>query len=309
MQHPDHNATYHNHSVGFLSAALSGYFVVKSLQPLIIYGRESQFGNEPPAIVIAFAAALGSLLLPGLVVGRLSTGMQQLHRALLLVVWSIDIAALLATPLQAANHAWLEALVLAMYLALSNDGKAREDRDHALVFLCSRLAVLVLVAAGAQKIASGFCQDGAGFLLLSTADPRFQSLVGTILGRQELKHLQEWQAAVNLAAGPVTLPQGKGFAHLAWLSWLVSWTEALFPIGLLWRGTRLPALLLLLGWMIVVEAFCHEFLFGTLVCLLMILWLPPNWLRGLRPPFVIATLFNAVWITDYWRLTINDFAF
>jgi hypothetical protein len=167
-----------------------------------------------------------------------------------------------------ANHQYLIGLLLAL-AAVTADGDAGDDR---LFIAASRLMlVIVVLAAGAQKLAWGGYRSGEFLAALSVQDRRFRWLLEVVPAAEKQRLLQlagQWRIA----------PDG---VHLSFAWWpavtaarLVVATELVLPCFLFPRLTRVAAAAGIVALFALIMAVFREATFAFLGVCLAALFLP-----------------------------------
>lgn len=245
-------------AVGWL-CLLSAYFLYRAVvrEPLEIWER---------GVFVLCAAMLPS---PGWL-RRLGAGIA--------LIWFYLTDRLLHAPFSAANHEWLEAFLLAL-LAVSPSGYGGLRR----IFMAA--AVILIGWTGVQKLANGYYLRG-DFFTVSIAQPS-QKFAAPVLPRLSESRRAEYtafhrayRAHIDAAVpGVLDLPLPRDPA-VVWLSRAACWATLLAelagPVLLIPRRTRRVTAALLVVFFLGVEAVAHEWVFGALTALFLILFLAPR---------------------------------
>ncbi|MDX2168109.1 MAG: hypothetical protein SF182_13630 [Deltaproteobacteria bacterium] len=176
-----------------------------------------------------------------------------------------------------SNHFFIEYCCVAL-LTLCD---LRDAGERALALNAARwLMLIVLFWSGVQKVLYG-TYFNAAFLGFSVAHkPSFAAVFAWLLPAEELARLQGLRATA-VGSGPfaINAPLARLVANGAYLFEIVA------PCLLLWRRTRVWAVLATIGFLVCIEAGARELMFGALFVNLLLLFLPRPVNRVLLPGF------------------------
>lgn len=176
-----------------------------------------------------------------------------------------------------SNHFFIEYCCVAL-LAFCD---LRDAGERALALDAARwLLLIVLFWSGAQKVLAGTYFHGT-FLAFSIATrPTFTNLFAWLMPADEIARLQA-TVPIRPGAGPFELrtPLALAVANATWMFEIVA------PVLLVWRRTRVWAVLATVVFLLCVELAARELMFGALFANLLLLFLPWPLNRTLLPAF------------------------
>ena len=188
-----------------------------------------------------------------------------------------------------ANHVFLEFLCLALIgLVDASRGHERE-----LAIKAGRwIVIIVLFYSGLQKLVHGYYFDGPFLAFATATDDRFAFLFRHFLPAAEFDRLLA-MGDESLGMGPYRVDS----AIFVAISNITYVSEIVIPILMVIRKTRAFATILAVLFVVVVEAGAREFLFGTLIINLLLLYLRGRWIQWLFPLF--ATIYVYLVAADF----------
>jgi hypothetical protein len=185
------------------------------------------------------------------------------------------LAGVIATFPEVANHSWLTLTALAV-LALV-DGRSAEQRLNGALIARVQVAT-VLFYSGLHKLVSGIWFDGT---MLRSMPKLSESIPITILERafQVLGASSAADAAFTVAS------------NVTWLSELIT------GLGMLFAPVASLAMWLAIFMLFVIELAAHEFIFGSVMLILVSMSFRTRWIRGLCLLAIGALVCQLFWAT------------
>ena len=178
-----------------------------------------------------------------------------------------------------ANHHYLELLCLGLLLLLREDV---EEEARLLGVALRWLLVIGLFYAGLQKLLYGYYFGGEFLAFTIPQNPRFALILEPLMPAAEFDRIRA--LPIGDGSGPFRVDSFR-FGVVSNLAYLM---ELVLPLLLLLPRLRLPGVLLVVGYFVVIEAAARELFFGGIMAGLALLFWPGDAIRRVLPFFFLA---------------------